>query len=170
MVDGVDEEIVNDQLLLEGWRHLDDHVISLLMMEFWSLTLKRESAFMEILLQKRRLWKGQVFSRLTFMLIVIPCIHIRGVRMKICRNFAFFCSQSHAGRLLSHRWWPASEGWQSSRSCSKTKVGIIFKCWYRDKYATKNISLPIQGVPSHHHKRGVGAFDPDPCFGLINPH
>ena len=34
MVDGVDEEIVNDQLLLEGWRHLDDHVISLLMMEF----------------------------------------------------------------------------------------------------------------------------------------
>ena len=29
MVDGVDEEIVNDQLLLEGWRHLDDHVTSL---------------------------------------------------------------------------------------------------------------------------------------------
>ena len=29
MVDGVDEEIVNDQLLLEGWRHLDDHVSSL---------------------------------------------------------------------------------------------------------------------------------------------
>ena len=30
MVDGVDEEIMNDQLLLEGWRHLDDHVTSLL--------------------------------------------------------------------------------------------------------------------------------------------
>ena len=29
MVDGVDKEIMNDQLLLEGWRHLDDHVSSL---------------------------------------------------------------------------------------------------------------------------------------------
>ena len=29
MVDGVDEEIVDDQLLLEGWRHLEDHVSSL---------------------------------------------------------------------------------------------------------------------------------------------
>ena len=29
MVDGVDKEIMNDQLLLEGWRHLYDHVIRL---------------------------------------------------------------------------------------------------------------------------------------------
>ena len=34
MVDGVDEEIVNDQLLLEGWGHLWDHVSSLSMTEF----------------------------------------------------------------------------------------------------------------------------------------
>ena len=47
---------------------------------------------MEILLQKRRLLKGQVFSRLTFMLIVISCyvIHVRGVQMKTCRTLPFF--------------------------------------------------------------------------------
>ena len=62
MVDGVDEEIVNDQLLLEGWRHLYDHVIRLyldgIMMSYFEkrvcihgdpsakeTTLKRSSVF-----------------------------------------------------------------------------------------------------------------------------
>ena len=74
MVDGVDEEIVNDQLLLEGWRHLDDHVISLLMMEFEFLLWKESQRSWRSFCETDDFEKVKCFPDLL-----------------LCKNYSLFC-------------------------------------------------------------------------------
>ena len=94
MVDGVDEEIVNDQLLLEGWRHLYDHVIRLyldgIMMSYFEkrVCIHGDPSAKETTLKRSSVFQTYVYAKTIPWFVIYV---IRGVRMKTCQNFAFFC-------------------------------------------------------------------------------